>query len=46
MAWNISSSATSWNRAPADTRINVSISNVMINGTARNFSYSVTLFVP
>ncbi|GAB7125737.1 hypothetical protein JCM19000A_02440 [Silvimonas sp. JCM 19000] len=44
--WNISSSATGWDRNPGDTRINVVISNVLIGGVAHSFSYSVTFVTP
>ncbi|WP_188695541.1 CAP domain-containing protein [Silvimonas amylolytica] len=44
IGWNISS--TGWNRSPADTRLNVSISHVMIGGVAQSFSYSVIFVSP
>ena len=46
LGWTISTGASGWNRYPGDTRINVSISNVLINNVARNFSYSVTFIQP
>ncbi|KAF0812234.1 hypothetical protein IGB42_03224 [Andreprevotia sp. IGB-42] len=46
LSWTISPGATGWNRYPADTRLNVLISNVKIAGVAKNFSYGVTFIKP
>ncbi|KPC52775.1 CAP domain-containing protein [Amantichitinum ursilacus] len=45
-SWNISSSATGWDRSPGDTKINVTVGNVLIGGVARSFSYTVTFITP
>jgi hypothetical protein len=37
---------SSWPRPVADTEYQVTISHVLIGGTAQNFSYSVTVFAP
>lgn len=44
IGWNIS--GTGWNRAPADTTLHVTVSNVLINGVAQSFSYTVTFVSP
>jgi len=46
MSWTLASAQALWSRAPADTRINVQISNVLVGGQAKGFQYSVTFFVP
>lgn len=46
LGWSISSAASGWSRAPADTKLSVSIANVMIGGSAQSFSYAVTFVQP
>ena len=46
MSWNLTSATSEWSRSPADTKLNVLISNVKVGGQAKSFQYSVTFFVP
>ncbi|MDR3430219.1 CAP domain-containing protein [Silvimonas sp.] len=46
LSWSLSTSASGWSRLPADTKLSVSIANVMIGGSARSFSYTVTFVQP
>ena len=46
LAWSIGGSGQPWSRAPADTRLGVTVSNVKIGGAAKSFSYSVTFIKP
>jgi hypothetical protein len=46
LAWSIGGSGQPWSRAPADTKLGVTVSNVRIGGVAKSFSYDVTFIKP
>ena len=46
LGWFIDSNASNWNRYPLDTRLNIAVNNVKVNGVATNFTYSVTFIKP
>lgn len=46
LAWSIGGSGQPWSRAPADTRLGVTVSNVKIGGSMKSFSYDVTFIKP
>jgi len=46
VAWLIGGSGQPWSRAPADTKLSVTVSNVKVGGSAKSFSYDVTFIKP
>ena len=46
VAWSIGGSGQPWSRAPADTKLSVTVANVKIGGSAKSFSYDVTFIKP
>ena len=44
--WNLKSPDTDWSRAPADSKISVSIANVKVNGKLKTFTYDVIWTTP
>jgi len=46
MSWKLAAPASSWLRSPADTKFTVKLNNVVVDGQAKSFEYSVTFFIP
>lgn len=46
LSWTFTAPISLWSRAPADTRLNVRITNVLVGGQIVDFAYSVIYFVP
>ena len=46
IGWTLVSEESLWSRSPADSRLHVQVSNVLVDGQVRNFAYDVIFFLP